>query len=102
MNSETVLSGGRLDSTRNGISEPDTGRVVVDDARTVEFVGLRHDSIWRISDTHLFKAGVDFRRLSGHYDYSSLVQDEPDESRLVQLAPNGTSLGAYAARNKAA
>ena len=57
--SDTVLSGGRLDRSRKGFSEPEDDILVVDDERTVDFVGLKHDMSWEISPRHLLKSGLE-------------------------------------------
>ena len=95
--SETTLSLGRIDRQRNGISAPDVGALFVDDDREVEFLGLKNDSSWRISDSHLLRAGVDVRWLGAAYDYSSIEEGATSASTMVRTEPSGTSVGVYAA-----
>jgi outer membrane receptor protein involved in Fe transport len=91
---ETVLSGGRLERSRVGISEPEDERVAVDDERTVGFLGLRHEMSWEISSAHLVKAGIEVRPLDATYRYAIGPPDTPVETRVE---PSGTSYAAHAA-----
>jgi outer membrane cobalamin receptor len=94
--SESVLSGGRIDRSRNGIAEQDE-RVIVNDDRIVDFFGLKHDSTWQISNAHALKAGAEVRRLNAEYRYSNEHPEDPPSSTSTQLDPDGTSFGVYVA-----
>ena len=94
---ETVLSGSRIDRRRDGLSQPQDDAFVVDDDRKVNFVGLKHDSTWRISSAHVLKAGADVRRLNSSYLYSSRPFDPTATPTSIALDPAGTSIGVYAA-----
>jgi outer membrane receptor protein involved in Fe transport len=96
LSSETVLSGGRIERMRDGISANDAA-IVVNDDREVDFFGLRHDAVWRISGAHALKAGAEVRRLNSEYRYSNVVEDDPDASSAIRLDPDGTSLAMYVA-----
>jgi outer membrane receptor protein involved in Fe transport len=96
LTSETILSGGRIERFRDGISAED-GAIVVNDDRVVDFYGLRHDSIWHVSDAHALKAGAEVRWLGAKYRYSNEVEDDPPSSRFTRLDPDGTSVGVYVA-----
>jgi len=91
---ETVLSGGRLERSREGISEPEDEAVAVDDQRTVGFLGLRHDLSWKISGAHLVKAGIEIRPLDASYRYGV---GDPGALVETQLDPSGTSYALHAA-----
>jgi len=93
---ETVLSGGRIDRTRDGVAAEDEP-IVVEDDRLVDFIGIKHDSIWQISEAHALKAGAEVRRLDARYRYTNQFPAEPDESTVTRLEPNGTSIGLYVA-----
>jgi hypothetical protein len=94
---ETVLSAGRLDRERRGFSEPEDLLLTVSDERSVSFIGLRHDATWRAGGSRLLKAGFEGRRLEADYDYESGPAEDPASRTTFDLAPSGTSLGAYAA-----
>jgi outer membrane receptor protein involved in Fe transport len=86
LSSETVLSLGRIERFRDGISEVGGARLV-DDDRAVDFVGIKHHSTWELSGAHVLKAGADLRSLRAEYRYSNEVPRNPD----------GTSWAVYAA-----
>lgn len=90
MYSETVLSAGRLDRFREGISEPEDEIVTVSDERAVDLLGLRQDWTWEISGSQLWKAGLDVRRLKSEYRYARSAISS-------RLDPAGTSGGIYLA-----
>ncbi|HSK77563.1 MAG TPA: TonB-dependent receptor [Thermoanaerobaculia bacterium] len=90
MYSETVLSVGRLDRNREGISEPEDEIVTVSDERTVDLLGLKQDWTWEISGSQLLRAGLDVRRLKAEYRYARSTTSS-------QLDPAGTSGGLYLA-----
>jgi hypothetical protein len=92
--SETVLSAGRLRRSLEGISEPEDEPVGVTDDRTVETAGLRQDSTWELSNSHLLRAGLEVRRLEARYRYS---REARDSTTSTPLDPAGTSLGLYLA-----
>ena len=71
--------------------------IIVDDDRTVDFFGLKHDAIWEVSDAYVLKAGVDVRWLNAKYRYSNLHVEDPAAGVSTRLDPDGTSLGIYAA-----
>ncbi len=93
--SETVLSGGRIERLRSGISSSD-GPIAVDDDRTVDFFGVKHDARWTFADRHAIKAGADLRWLDAAYRYSDQRSD-PVASRLNRLDSDGLSIGVFAA-----
>jgi len=95
--SETVLSAGRIDRERRGLSTAGSDVTVVDDLREVDFVGLRHDSAWQLTDRHLLKAGIDLHRLTADYRYSNRLPDDPASSIALALDPEGVSGAVYAA-----
>lgn len=90
MYSETVLSAGRLDRSREGISEPEDEIVAVSDERAVDLLGLRQDWTWEISGSQLLRAGFDVRRLKAEYRYARSAVSS-------RLDPAGTSGGIYLA-----
>jgi hypothetical protein len=96
LTSETIVSGGRIERQRDGVSSED-GAIIVDDDRVVDFYGMRHDSIWQISNAHALKAGAEVRWLGAEYRYSNEFEEDPDESTFTRLDPDGTSLGVYVA-----
>lgn len=95
--SETLLSAGRIERVRRGISEPEEERITVEDDRTVDFQGVKNDVSWEPSSSHLFKAGLEIRRLTAGYRYASGTTADPASSTTIRLDPDGTSLGAYLA-----
>jgi TonB dependent receptor len=90
--SETVLAGGRLSRSRQGISEPEDLQVAVSDRRVVETVGLRQDVAWELSGSHLLRAGLDVRRLAAEYRY---LRETGADLTSRELDPAGTSVGLY-------
>jgi hypothetical protein len=96
LESDTVLSGGWIEKTRGGVAAQTLPEIVVDDHRTVGFTGLRNNSVWRFSEDHALKAGVDIRYLSARYRYENLSAD-PAASVSFRRDPDGTSFGAYLA-----
>lgn len=95
--SETVLSLGRLDHARRGSSAPQGEMSLVEDNRVVDFLGLKHDATWRVSDAHLLKAGLDARSLIAEYRYRAGPADDPASIQPLALEPSGVSLGGYVA-----
>lgn len=93
---DTVLSGGRIERLRGGISSPES-LVVVDDDRVVRFLGFKSDAAWQVSKAHVIKAGLDVRRFDARYRYSNTVQDDSAKSFSFASEPDGTSFAAYAA-----
>jgi outer membrane receptor protein involved in Fe transport len=93
--SETVLGGGRIERSRDGIAAPEDEDLAVDDDRVVRFYGLRHDATWPLSEAHVLRGGVEARRLEAAYRYSRIEADDPTSVTAVALEPEGTSLGAY-------
>ncbi len=81
---------------RGGISEVDDA-LIVDDDRVVDFVGIKHDSIWKISDAQMIKTGVDLRSLDARYRYLTEIQGDPASRMSIALDPDGTSWAVYAA-----
>ncbi len=97
LTSETILSGGRIDRVRDGLSSTQDDPITIRDERIVDFYGLKHDSVWRVSDVHAIKLGADVRALDAEYDYSNIVEGDPAASSRIDLEPDGTSFAAYAA-----
>ncbi len=94
VSSETTLSAGRLDRLRRGVSDPEDEPIFVDDARSVNFFGVRNDTAWRISDSRMLRGGFEVRPLQSDYQYSTAAAGSTD---MLQLTPSGASLGAYVA-----
>jgi outer membrane receptor protein involved in Fe transport len=97
--SRTVISGGRLERTREGISEPEDVAIAVDDRRNAEFFGLTHDQSWKLSDRHLIKGGFLVRSLGADYRYETEPEGSPATALLLE--PSGSSYAAYAAHRAA-
>ena len=97
--SRTVLSGGRLERTREGVSEPEDTGIQVEDRRSADFFGLTHDQTWKLSGTHLIKGGFLVRPLRADYDYTTEPAGSPQST--LRLEPSGTSYAAYAAHRAA-
>jgi hypothetical protein len=97
LSSETLLSGGRIERIRDGLSASEDESVEVDDGREINFVGFKHDAKWQIAADHIFKAGLEVRKLDAEYKYLSEFSAEPAASQSIGLDPEGTSLGVYAA-----
>lgn len=95
--SQSVVSAGRLERSREGISEPEDEAVLVDDQRDVTFFGLSHDLTWDVSSAHVLRAGASIRHLSSAYRYSSSSAGGTGSTRTLRLGPSGTSLAAYLA-----
>lgn len=91
LTTETVLSIGRFESDRNGVSEPEDDPVVVRDIRSVDLLGLRHDLTWQHGPVHQLRAGVDVRYLDARYRY------EGGQSGPTAIDPDGSSAAAYVA-----
>ncbi len=95
--SETLLSGGRIERRRDGVSSVETGPLAVDDDRDVDFFGLEHDSTWQLAEAHVLKSGVNVRWLRANYHYTRGVPEDPTPRSAIRIDPQGTSVGAYAA-----
>jgi hypothetical protein len=91
---DTVVSGGTLHRSREGIGEPDDALVVARDGRSVSFYGLRNDAAWSFGNGQALRGGFDVRMLSA--DLSS-ASGPPGADVTTQAEPSGTSLAAYAA-----
>lgn len=107
--SETVASAGRLIWDRDGsdvfinYNVPDFR---VDDKRDFNYIGLKQDWTYDLSQNHLLKAGIEFKALDASYEYTNLfstdarlVEDEllvDYDSTRVMLDPSGTEFGVYA------
>ena len=97
--SRTVISGGRLERTREGVSEPEDVGIEVDDRRNAEFFGLTHDQTWKVSGRHLLKGGFLVRPLGADYHYDT--QPEGSPATTLRIEPSGTSYAVYAAHRAA-
>lgn len=98
LSSSTLVSGGRLRRTRGGLSSAGgDGPLAVDDRRTVDFFGLKHDASWQVTDGQLLKGGAEVRWLDAEYRYRSGPAGEPEPDTAPDLDPRGTSLGVYGA-----
>ena len=97
MVSETILSAGRLEQSRDGISEPEQDLLLVDDDRVVDFLGLKHDLSYQFADAHLIRAGVDLRRLDSDYEYTSGLANDPASQTSIRLDPLGLTISGYVA-----
>ncbi len=95
---ETVLSAGRLDRSREGISEPEDDPLLVDDDRRVEFYGLKHDLSWELSGSHLLRTGLEVRSLDASYRYTL---GPPGATSTLSLDPTGTSFALYVSHRAA-
>ena len=94
---DTVVSGGRIERRRDGVSAPESDALIVRDERDVDFFGIRHHLAWELSDSRLLKAGIDLRRLEAEYRYATVRPDDPAPSTALGLCPSGTSSAAFAA-----
>jgi hypothetical protein len=92
---ETVLSGGRIDSSRAGVAVPDDGSVSLTDEREMRFFGLTEDVQWQIGPSQVLRAGVAVRSLSAHYRYENVFRDDPAATTTFTASPAGTSWGVY-------
>jgi hypothetical protein len=106
---QTVGSVGRIATHRVGdygsFDSEDQG--VVNDDHAFDFIALRNDTSWDISDRNVFKAGLSAKRLRARYDYdghsiirvSLLHVNEGIQTidRDANLRANGNDLAAYAA-----
>jgi len=99
--SETVLSAGHLQRSREGLSEPEDEVIGVDDQRTVNFLGLKHDMTWQVGDSQLIRSGLQIRPLQADYRYSLGPAGDPAATTFTRLDPSGTSFGLYAAHRAA-
>jgi outer membrane receptor protein involved in Fe transport len=97
LSSETVLSLGRLERARDGLSEPEDEAIGVDDQRTVDFFGLKHDMTWQAAESHLVRTGFQIRPLDADYRYAIGPAGDPAATTSTRLDPSGTSYGLYAA-----
>ncbi len=97
--SRTVVSGGRLERNRQGVSEPEDTGIEVDDRRNADFFGLTHDQTWKLSSSHLIKGGFLVRPLGADYHYSTQPAGSPETT--LRLEPSGTSYAVYAAHRAA-
>ena len=69
---QTVGSAGRIAAHRVGDygSSTSEDQGVVNDDHAFEFIALRNDSSWDVSDRNVIKAGVSLKRLRARYDYA--------------------------------
>ena len=71
---QTVLSVGRVTKDRQGTDRaPLDGALVFDvsEQRSFDFVGLKQDWTFELSEKHLLTGGLDAKRLDANYDYAS-------------------------------
>ena len=99
--SETVVSAGRLQRSRRGLSEPGDEVIAVEDDRGVNFLGLKSDVAWEATGSQLVKFGFQVRPLEAEYRYTSGPAGDPAGATAYRLEPSGTSLGLYAAHRAA-
>jgi TonB-dependent receptor-like protein len=92
---KTLLSGGQIERRRAGAGDAEQGLVLVDDDRTLGFVGFNQDIVWNVSGRQMVKAGLYGRRLQADYRYSATLGGAPTSE--VALDPAGVSLGVYVA-----
>ncbi len=92
-----LLWAGRIERTRNGVSEPEDEAVIVDDVREAALSGLRSEALWNVGDKHLLKAGADLRYLSADYRYSAVLRSDPDPPPELVLDPSGLSMAVFGA-----
>ncbi len=106
--SQTVLSVGRLKRQRDGLVDDEVdGKLVVDDHRTFEFVGLGQDWTIELGPRNVLRAGFDVVRQEATYDYGSISTlqdpDSPGEPLPpisvidIQVEPEGTAYSLYLA-----
>lgn len=107
--SETVASAGRLTWDRDGSDVFINYNVAdfrVDDKRDFNYIGLKQDWTYDLSQNHLLKAGIEFKTLDASYTYTNLFSTDArvldDElivdydSTRVLLDPSGSEFGVYA------
>lgn len=99
--SATIVSLGRIDKMRRGVSAPEDDALDLTDVREVSFSGVRHDMTWRNGATRWIKGGIVARRLRATYDYRLGPPGVPEQASLVQIRPDGESVGAYLAYRQA-
>ncbi|MGH9866683.1 MAG: TonB-dependent receptor plug domain-containing protein [Candidatus Polarisedimenticolia bacterium] len=95
---DTILSAGRLDLSREGVSDADSGPISVDDNRSVDFFGIDHDTTWKLSGRQVLTGGLQMRPIRGTYEYRTLGSGQ-DVS--LEPKPNGTNFGFYLAHRAA-
>ncbi|HEY4643019.1 MAG TPA: TonB-dependent receptor [Thermoanaerobaculia bacterium] len=105
---QTVGSVGRIATHRAGnygsFDSEDEG--VVNDDHAFDFIALRNDSSWDVSDRNVLKAGVSAKRLRARYDYDghSIIRASllhfndgiQTIDRDASVRANGNDLAAYA------
>jgi len=106
---QTVGSVGRIATHRAGnygsFDTEDEG--VVNDDHAFDFIALRNDTSWDLSDRNVLKAGLSAKRLRARYDYDghSLIRASllpfnagiQTVDRDASVRANGNDLAAYAA-----
>jgi hypothetical protein len=96
VSTDTVLSVGAIDKSREGVAAPDDGTFLVNDDRELEFVGLTQGVNWQVSDKQLVKAGFYARQLRAKYRYSTEETTGAGDVEIMDN-PSGSSVGLYAA-----
>jgi len=105
---QTVGSVGRIATHRAGdygsFDSEDEG--VVNDDHAFDFIALRNDTSWDVSDRNVLKAGVSVKRLHARYDYDghSIIRESllhvndgiQTIDRDASVRANGNDLAAYA------
>lgn len=90
--SQTVLSAGQFSSDRFGSS---LGVLAVADSRSTALMGLKQD--WLLSSgRHLFKWGLDAKRMRADYHYTSTPAVDSLLPIAISRTPQGMDLGLYA------
>ena len=105
LKSTTLVSSSQFDNDRRGeVNDPEKTIGFVDDMREVDVLGFKQDWQLILSDVHLAKWGVQFKRLDASYDYLSSVeffglfeafQISPGGARESMVSPDGKSYSVY-------
>lgn len=105
LTSTTLISSSQFDNDRRGeVTDPEKTIGFVDDMREVDVLGFKQDWQLILSDVHLAKWGVQFKRLDASYDYFSSVEFfglfeafeiSPGGERESMVSPDGESYSVY-------
>ena len=91
---DTVVSAGKIDRSREGIAQPVVDRVAIDDQRGVRFVGVKNDSTWTLGSSQVVRGGLDVRVLYADLEHTA---GPSGAASTVAVSRSGAGIGAYVA-----
>jgi outer membrane receptor protein involved in Fe transport len=104
--SSTILSATEIENQRAGVTDkPGVISGFVDDVRKFRSLALKQDWEFGLSDRWHLSSGIELKRLEADYRYDAfldieppfdqILDNQPSESRSVDVSPRGSQYAAY-------